>query len=508
MNRANDAGVTRRGSMDGNGEVPRHDHGVGRSVVAFRGVFWSAFSITVPAAVNFLVFLLTSRMLSPEDFGVVALAVTVAMLVAALGPVGFGEALVQRASLRPDHLDTVFWMCVSFAAIAAALMVAGSRQIGDAFGSDILATLAPIFALKVVFEMASVVPNALIVRSMRFHLVALRTLVATLISAGVAIGLVLTGHGLWALVFAHLSASFVKAAVTWWTCGWLPRGLPRLEAFRELARYGFFACGNQLVQILGSRADQAVIGLVLGVRPVGLYNFSKRIFSMINDVVSGALGTVSHPMFSEVQHQPDKIRRGFLVATFLSSVISFPIFAGLALVADRAIPLLFGAQWSEALWPLRLLCALGLITCIGTLQAALIKSRGRADWWFYYQLVSSLLNLAIFVVFARHGLTLMLVVMVAKTYLVWPVAVSMTLRLVDMRLAAYARQFAAPLAAILVMAAAILLARPLTADHAPLPALAMEIAIGAASYALALLAFTPRRMLDLGGTVLAAARAR
>lgn len=498
-----DEGTGREG-----GEVPRHDHGVGRSVVAFRGVFWSAFSITVPAAVNFLVFLITSRVLSPEDFGVVALAVTVAMLVAALGPVGFGEALVQRANLRADHLDTVFWMCVAFAAAASALMVAGGRQIASVFGSDLLAVLAPLFALKVVFDLATVVPNALIVRSMRFHLVALRTLVATLISAAIAVGLVLTGHGLWALVFAHLSASFVKAAITWWTSGWLPRGLPRLEAFRELCRYGLFACGNQLVQVFGARADQAVIGLFLGVRPVGLYNFSKRIFSMVNDVISGALGTVSHPMFSEVQHQPEKIRRGFLVSTFLSSVVSFPIFAGIALVADRAVPLLFGEQWGEAIEPLRLLCALGIITCIGTLQASLIKARGRADWWFWYQLASTVLNLAIFAVFARYGLTMMLAVMVAKTYLVWPVAVSMTLRLLDMPLAAYARQFAAPLAAILVMGVAILLARPFTGEFAPVSALVIDVAIGAASYCLALIAFTPRRILDLGGTVLTAAKAR
>ncbi|WP_265519651.1 lipopolysaccharide biosynthesis protein [Nitratireductor luteus] len=493
---------------NGKDEIPRYQHKVGRSAVAFRGVFWYAVSLLVPAAVNFAVFLITSRVLSPEDFGVVALAVTISMLAVALGPVGFGEALVQRASLRADHLDTVFWLCISFAALVAALMYAGSQEIARLFGSSMLGILIPIFALKTVLELASVVPNALIVRSMRFHLVALRTLIATLISAAIAIAVVLAGYGLWALVFAQLAASFVKAVTTFWTSGWRPSGLPRLQALRELARYGFFACGNEIVQFLGSRADQALIGLVLGVRPVGLYNFSRRIFSMVNDVVSGALGTVSHPMFSEVQHQPDKVRHGFLVSTFLSSVVSFPIFAGIALVADRAIPLLFGDQWIEALQPLRLLCALGIISCIGTLQSSLIKSRGKAEWWFYYQLVSSLLNLALVIVFAQYGITAMLAAMVAKTYLVWPVAVTMTLRLLDMRLAAYARQFAAPLAAVVVMGAAVLLAREFTGTLAPAIGIAADVAVGAATYVMALLAFASRRILDLGGTVLSAARAR
>lgn len=493
---------------NGRDEIPRYQHKVGRSAVAFRGVFWYAVSLLVPATVNFVVFLITSRVLSPEDFGVVALAATISMLAVALGPVGFGEALVQRASLRADHLDTVFWLCIAFAALAAALMYAGSQEVAGLFGSSTLGILIPVFALKTILELAVVVPNALIVRSMRFHLVALRTLIATLVSAAIAIAVVLAGYGLWALVFAQLAASFIKAVTTFWTSGWRPAGLPRLQALRDLARYGLFACGNEVVQFLGSRADQALIGLVLGVRPVGLYNFSKRIFSMVNDIVSGALGTVSHPMFSEVQHQPDKVRHGFLVSTFLSSVVSFPIFAGIALVADRAIPLLFGDQWIEALHPLRLLCALGIISCIGTLQASLIKSRGKAEWWFYYQLFSSLLNVALVIIFARYGITAMLAAMVAKTYLVWPVAVTMTLRLLDMRLAAYARQFVAPLAAVTVMGAAVLLAREFTGTLAPAIGIAADVSVGAATYAIALMAFASRRILDLGGTVLAAARAR
>ncbi len=493
---------------NGRDEVPRHQHGVGRSVVAFRGVFWYAFSIWAPAAVNFLVFLVTSRVLAPEDFGVVALAATVSMLATALGPVGFGEALVQRANLRTDHLDTVFWLCVTFAVLAASALWGASGAIAGLFDAEKLRFLVPVFALKMVFEMASVVPNALIVRSMRFHLVALRTLFATLISAGIAVGLVLAGYGLWALVFAQLAASFVKAVTTYWTSGWRPRGWPSLAAFRDVSHYGLFASGNQLVQFLGSKGDQILVGLFLGVRPVGIYNFSRRIYAMVNDIISGALGTVSHPMFSEVQHEPEKVRRGFLVATFLSSVISFPIFVGIALVSNEAVPLLFGEQWVEALQPLRLLCALGIISCIGTLQSSLIKSRGKANWWFYYQLVSSLLNLALVAVFARYGITVMLAAMVAKTYLVWPVAVAMTLKLIDMRFSDYARQFAAPFSAVIFMAAAVLLSRQVTSDFAPAAGLVSDIAIGCITYVLALLAFAPRRIIGLGGTVIRAARAR
>jgi O-antigen/teichoic acid export membrane protein len=494
--------------QDGDKEIARHGHRAGRSVVAFRGVFWSAFSISVPAAVNLVVFLITSRLLTPADFGAVALAATITMFAASLGPIGFGEALVQRSSLRTDHLDSVFWLCMIFGAAAYVVLHVNAGRIGDLFESEILAVLVPVFGVRILLQMANVVPNALIVRSLSFHLIALRTFMATLIAAAISIALVLSGYGLWALVFSQLSASAVTAGTSFWTAGWRPRATMKLSALRELARYGIFASGNQLVAFLGTKADQAVVGYVLGIRSAGLYNFARRVHTMTSDVVSGSLGTVSHPLFSEVQHDRDKIRRGFLIATFVSSVVSFPIFVGTALVADRAVPLLFGKQWLEAVEPLRLLCAIGLISCIGTLQSSLIKSRGKADWWFYYQLVSSLFNIALVVAFARYGVAVMLLALVAKAYLLWPVSVAMTLQLLSMRLPQYARQFSGPVAATVAMGAAVLFSREFLDDTTALQGLLQDVTVGAVSYAAVLIACAPRRLMDIGGIVRRAAMVR
>lgn len=494
--------------QDGENEIARREHKVGRSVVAFRGVFWSAVSIFLPAAVNFLVFMVTSRLLTPADFGAVALALTVTMFVAALGPTGFGEAIVQRASLRTDHLDSVFWLCALYGLVAYAVLFAASQQIGDLFGSDVLSFVMPVLGVRILLQMANVVPGSLIIRSLSFHLIALRTFFATLIAAAISVGMVLAGYGLWALVFAQLSEMIVKAIVTFWSAGWRPRGLPRLRALRELSGYGLFACGNQVVSFLGSQADQALVGYVLGVRSVGLYNFARRIYTMVNDLVSGALGTVSHPLFSEVQGDLQKVRRGFLVSSFLSSAIAIPTFVGIALVADRAIPLLFGDQWLEALQPLRLLCALGVISCVGVLQSALIKSRGRADWWFYYQLASSLLNLVLVVAFAHYGITVMLVAIVAKTYLIWPIAVQMTLRLLSMRFADYVGQFAGPVLASGAMSAMVLLTRHYLGETSLVEGLAVDILVGAMTYLAVLFALAPRRMMDIGDIVFRAVKVR
>ena len=217
----------------------------------------------------------------------------------------------------------------------------------------------------------------------------------------------------------------------------------------------------------------------------------------MNDVTSGAMSTVAHPLFAGIQDDRSRVRRGFLSATFLSSVIAFPVFVGLACVADRAVPLVFGPQWSGALHPIQILCALGLLSCIGSLQGGLITSLGRANWWFYYQGATSLVNVLIILFTARYGTSVILMAVVGKAYLFWPVPVAMTLRLLSMRPAAYLAQFIPPLFSAAVMGGVIFMGRWLLPEMPAPVALATDVTLGAATYAIVLTASARQRVMAL-----------
>src|SRR6188768_3594023 len=102
---------------------PRRDHlTTGRASAAIRGTLWSLVSSFVPSALGFLVFLASSRVLSPAEFGIVAFAVSIASVGVAIAPAGFREALIQRESITSAHLDTVFWLCVGAALVIYAAL--------------------------------------------------------------------------------------------------------------------------------------------------------------------------------------------------------------------------------------------------------------------------------------------------------------------------------------------------------------------------------------------------
>ena len=150
-----------------------------RSRAALRGAFWSALDTLIPTALNSLVFVVTSRFLLPQDFGLVALAFAIVSFASGFGPTAFGEALIQQKSIRRSHLDTVFWLSFASAAILYAALFLLSPFLAHWVGHDDIVKLLLIIGLKIFFDMMIIVPNALIGRTMSFHLAAARTAIAT-----------------------------------------------------------------------------------------------------------------------------------------------------------------------------------------------------------------------------------------------------------------------------------------------------------------------------------------
>ena len=160
-----------------------------RSSAAMRGAFWATINSVIPTFLNSLVFIVTSRYLLPHDFGIIALAVSAVSLAAAIAPAALGDALIQQYTIKKTHLDTVFWSCLGSAAIIYGGLFIFSPMIATKMNQPEVLVFLPVLGLKIFFDLASAVPNALIARAMSFHLIAMRTIVATIIASIICITL-------------------------------------------------------------------------------------------------------------------------------------------------------------------------------------------------------------------------------------------------------------------------------------------------------------------------------
>jgi O-antigen/teichoic acid export membrane protein len=451
-----------------------------RSRAAVVGVLWSVFSSLTPGLVSAGVFLATSRALGPDDFGIVALASTIIALLGALAPTGFGQALIQRGSITAAQLDAVFWLGAGLAALLYALVCVLARPLAQAMGQPLLAVLMPVLGIKIVLDLISIVPNALLVRTMSFHKLALRTVVASLAGAVVCLAVLFAGYGLWALALAQLVSSAAATLACLVSAKWLPRVSFRRSALQELSRFGGFATGANFINSIN--IDQLLIGSLLGPYALGLFGFSRRIFQLLSDVMAGPLNAVSFSLLSSMQDEAELRRKAFLTATFLSALVSFPVFTGVALIAPDLVPFLFGAHWREAVPVVQAFCAIGLLACIGVLQGSLINSNGDADLWLYYLVGRQLATGICIVLLFRFGVAELSIGLAIQTYLMWLPSVHMVARILNMPMLCYLWDFRVPVLATLAMAVSIQFtsaAWPLTDPAARIIA---AVAVGALVY--------------------------
>ncbi|MBR0557929.1 lipopolysaccharide biosynthesis protein [Ciceribacter sp. L1K23] len=467
-------------------------------------VLWSALNYAMPALAGLIIFSLCSRVLSPSEFGLVALAASIALFSGGFTPAGFGDALIQREEIDELHLDTLFWLCGATAAIVYAALVALALPLGQWFDDDRLPLLLMLCGSRVVADSLAVVPNAIFARTMRFNLLALRTTIASIASALSCLLLLSLGWGIWALAVSYVASSIVGAIVALISVSWRPRLRVSRNALRQLWNVGIFSSLNRFLQVLN--AEQILVGALLGTTALGLYSFSRRIFQIVNDLIAGALNSVSFALLSSLQSERDKLKDAFLLVTFISAAVTFPIFLGIAAVGDQLIPIAFGDQWASAVPILQIFCLIGLLSSIGILQASLIGSHGRTDWWLYYQASQQLGTVALVLLTYPYGVHVMVAAIAIKTLMLFPISVRLCLMIVDVKHITYLKRLLGPTTAGAALLASVWLARHFTSGNVdPILQLAAMIASGGLAY-IATLAIVSKKELIQIRTMVASRR--
>lgn len=453
---------------------------VGRSKAAIVGSFWSSLNTFIPAILGLIVFYACSTILGPKEFGLVAFGTGIISIGSALAPVGFQDAIVRESVVEKRHLNTVFTLLFGFAVIVYTAVCFWSVFILDGGENPVLQEIIPVLGLTLIFQMITVVPNALLTRAMNFRAMAIRTSIASVIAALVSLSILYLGFGIWALVAAQLTsvaANMIGALVS---VKWFPRLTMDISALKDFWRFGVFSSGSRIITVM--RFEEILIGSLLGASMLGLYNFAKRIFTFLNNTVSGALNSVSFSLFSSLQHEKEKRDRVFLLTTFMSASLSFPVFLGLLAIAKPLIGTLFSEQWADAVPVLQSFCVFGVMSCIGIIQASFIKSAGFPERWFLYGLVKKFIIVSVIFFTFSFGLTVMAWAIAMVSVFTWPFAVRIALSLSEIDVKDYLSKFMGPGLASIGMVVGVLGIASLQLKMSPFINLGVQIFTGASIY--------------------------
>lgn len=332
-----------------------------------RNVGWSVLSKTSTFGLKFVTVPILARLLSPEEFGAVAVALAVVQFLAMIGGAGLASALILEKEEDEETIHSVFWANLAIACLMAAGLYIWAEPLAGWFGAADAAYLLRLMCLLVPLQLAGDVAYALVARRMQFGKDALWSMISESLAAIAAVIMALMGFGVWALVAQLFVAGAIRLAGLYHVSHYMPRFFFRMEGVVRLARYSLGLMGSEIANFVTFQSPMVVISRFLGLADAGAYSAANRFSSIPNQaVLSGVMG-VLFPAFSAMMH--DRVRRSqaLMLSTQVTTLLLAPMMFGLWALAKPAMLLLFGAQWAAA-WPVLGLLALskGLLTPCST----------------------------------------------------------------------------------------------------------------------------------------------
>jgi PST family polysaccharide transporter len=453
---------------------------------AARGVFWSAAGNWGYQLTTLIVFVILSRQLSPEAFGLVALATVFTALMKLIAEQGLVDAVVQRANIEPEHLDTAFWISLGFGTVLAGLLAASAGFIADLVDEPDVAPVLMWLSLSLVVAGFSSVQRAILTRDLQFASLTLRTLSSVLAGAVVGITAAFMGFGVWSLVAQLLTIEVVGAIALWSASDWRPGMRFSVRHGREMISFGVNVVGFRLLRFANTRVDNLVIGSALGVKPLGYYVVAYRLLELMINTTTSIMGSVIFPVFSRMQDDRKRVRNAYYDSIRLSSAIAFPSFLGLLAIAPEVTLFIFGSQWEPSIPVMRVLALAGLVNSIMFVNGIVMKALGKPSWRLAIAGVTSALLVASFVGVVQRGILAVATAFAIVTLVVAPLWLIGAHRLIGLEAGRYIRQLVGPLVASSVMIGLVFVLKPVLVgvpDEAAIPTL---VVAGALSYSIAL----------------------
>lgn len=359
----------------------------------------------VGLGVTFASHVMLARLLTPADFGLVAMATSVGGLLVALGPLGLDVATLQRDRVDHAQVSTLFW----FQLVAGILMglgfAAAAPLLAWANGEDALLPIACVLALLFPLATVSLQHQALLRRQLRFGALAWIAVLAPAAALAGAVGAALAGWGHWALVVEALAGPAVIALGSLLACGWRPARTFNLRAARRLLQFGLALTASRAAEITTRTFDKIILGITWGAEQLGFYSKAFLLLMSPLQRLEVALGQVAIATLSRLRGDPQRYRICFQENLALWATLLVPGVIFCAVSADLLLPLALGPGWEPSIPLLRILTPVFLAVLVRSAASWLTVSLDRMQRRLRWSVIEGAVTILALALSARHGVT-------------------------------------------------------------------------------------------------------
>jgi O-antigen/teichoic acid export membrane protein len=342
-------------------------------------IFWNYASFGVGKLLVFVTTAVLARLLTPDDFGLVAFATLAVSYLSILKDLGLGVALIQRRQNVEDAANTVFTLNLLLGLGLTVVGIIIAPFVAIFFREPSVTPILRWLSCTFVLNALGSVHIVRLQRELAFHRKLVPDLGSSVLKGVVSIGLALSGYGVWSLVIGQLAGVIAGVILAWIVFPWRPRLSINSGLAAGLLSYGLSVVGINGLAIATDNLDYLIIGRAFGNTSLGIYTLAFRLPELLVLNPLWVMAAAIFPAYATVQDQPDLLRRGFLVTVRFVGILCVPLSLGLLLVADPLVRVAFGEQWLAAIPIVRILSLFVLVRSIGFNAGDVYKAVGRPD---------------------------------------------------------------------------------------------------------------------------------
>ena len=389
------------------------------------GFLWRFLERTASQGIAIGVTILLARLLTPDDFGTIALLLVFINILQVFIDSGLSSALIQKKDADDVDFSTVFYFnCLACFVIYGILFIA-APWIADFYRNEALTNLIRVLGIVLLISGVRSVQNAYISRHLAFRLSFAASMVSLILSGIVAMAMAFCGFGVWALVAQQILSNGLGTVALWYATGWRPRLVFSKERFRYLFTYGYRLLLSALLDTGYNNVRELIIGRLYSPSDLAFYTQGSRYPQTIVSNINASIDSVMFPVLSQVQNDPQHLRNMVRRAVCVSSFLLWPLMMMLVAVAEPLVRLLMTEKWLPLVPYLQVFCFSYAMWPIHTANLTGIRAMGRSDIFLKLEIIKKVVGLCILGVTMFYGPFVMACGTLASSFLstiinAWP----------------------------------------------------------------------------------------
>lgn len=324
-----------------------------------------------------------ARILTPEEFGVVALVTVFISFFNILSNVGIGPAIIQNKELTEKDVQSIFLFSILLGFVLALLFYLSSTVIASFYDNMELIHLVRLLSLTVLFSAFKIVPNALLLKKLKFKQVGVATIIVQMLSGIAAIIFAYKGFSYYALVYKSIFDGFFTFLIFYWLSPIKLKFEFQKSSINKIMRFSTFQFFFNFINYFSRNTDNLLIGKFISPIALGFYDKSYQLMMMPVQNLTHVITPVLHPVLSAFQNDKNKIHIAYIKVVKLLATIGFPLSVFLYFSAHEIISILYGSQWEQSVPIFKILALTVGIQMVLSSSGAIFQAVNRTDLLFY-----------------------------------------------------------------------------------------------------------------------------